>query len=468
MYSVKSSRVVAAILLFCGILFVGCSKQGTPSSLVSLVPDDAVVVKAVDFEELLSQGGCSRMFDNKGNLLGNAEKVVSLVVQPDYRDALTTIMRVADGVDMSRMVVFTTAQGYEMAVMFVDGVNLVESAIDAASGGKCEYSDGYSHAVVGNATVAVGNGCCWIAPDLRAIKETIAKASHNHFGTLVGVRQFLESEASAKVAVNCGNSMLGFLGGNDRWLCISLTTTQASVSALAKVIDRDGNPDPLGDNFKEIDTDFLRYTPDDAAVVLAFGKFSGNVKALSFLLGRFAPVYLSDADGTTSLYAVAASGTPEAVRKHDQGAWNVETMVHVPQDFLETGLKQYIESSQGAARKIGDQWTYSSGEGNYYFGAFDGCLVFSSNREISAGFNNGFTDDFLGKRAAMVINVPVGSVVARAWGLPYGLTLKTAVESTTWKARITFIGSEAGAFESLLALPQLEDFHARFESVMGN
>ena len=76
MYSVKSSRVVAAILLFCGILFVGCSKQGTPSSLVSLVPDDAVVVKAVDFEELLSQGGCSRMFDNKGNLLGNAEKVV--------------------------------------------------------------------------------------------------------------------------------------------------------------------------------------------------------------------------------------------------------------------------------------------------------------------------------------------------------------------------------------------------------
>ncbi len=136
MYSVKSSRVVAAILLFCGILFVGCSKQGTPSSLVSLVPDDAVVVKAVDFEELLSQGGCSRMFDNKGNLLGNAEKVVSLVVQPDYRDALTTIMRVADGVDMSRMVVFTTAQGYEMVVMFVDGVNLVESAIDDASGGN--------------------------------------------------------------------------------------------------------------------------------------------------------------------------------------------------------------------------------------------------------------------------------------------------------------------------------------------
>ena len=77
-----------------------------------------------------------------------------------------------------------------MVVMFVDGVNLVESAIDDASGGKCEYSDGYSHAVVGNATVAVGNGCCWIAPDLRAIKETIAKASHNHFGTLVGVRHF--------------------------------------------------------------------------------------------------------------------------------------------------------------------------------------------------------------------------------------------------------------------------------------
>lgn len=458
---------MASMLLLCGVLIGGCSDRGSNTSEVSLVPDNAVVVKFVDFSGMLAQAGCRRMFDSRGNMSDNAAKVMSLIVQPDYRDALTAIMRVDGGADLSKLVVFTTAQGYEMALMPVDNGNRLESAIDAVSGGRSGYAGGYMHATVGSATVAVGDRYCWIAPDMDSVNETLKRAAVNHFGTLIGVRQFLEGNGMARVAVNCGNSMLSFLGGDDRWLCVSLDATDTSVSAMASVMDRDGKLDPLGDNFKEIDTDFLRYTPEDAAVVLAFGKFSGNVRALGFLLGRFAPVYLADADGTTSLYAVAASGNPEAVRAHAQGAWNVETMVHVPEDFLDEGIKQYVESADGAARNIGDQWTYAEGDGEYYFGAFDGCLVFSTNRRISSGFNNGFTEDFLGKRAAMVINVPVGGVVAKAWGLPYGLTMKMAVESTFWKGRITFHGSEMGAFESLLSLPQLDDFHARFESVTG-
>lgn len=467
MVTVKSSLVMAAMTLLCWTLLGGCAKQYGESSVIELVPDDAVVVKCVDVDRLLARAGCGRVFDNGGNLLENTEKIMSLVVQPDYRDALAAVMRAGKGTDLSRLAVFTAAQGYEVALMPVVSRNLLESAVDVASGGKCEYSDGYAYAEIGNATVAIGDGHCWIVPDIAAMKETVGRAAHNHFGTLAGVRQFLEGDGMARVAVNCGNSMLSFLGGADRWMCVTLDASEASVSASASVMNRDGKLEPLGNNFTEIDTDFLRYTPEDAVVVLAFGKFSGNVRALGFLLGRFAPVYLARADGTTSLYAVAASGNADAVRAHDQGAWNVETMVHVPEDFLDEGIGQYVESSGGTAHNIGDQWTYREGDGQYYFGAFDGCLVFSTNREISGNFNNSFTEDFLGKRAAMVINVPVDGVIARAWGLPYGLTMKMAVDSTRWHGRITFNGSGMSAFESLLALPQLDDYHARFESAIG-
>ena len=67
----------------------------------------------------------------------------------------------------------------------------------------------------------------------------------------------------------------------------------------------------------------------------------------------------------------------------------------------------------------------------------------------------------------MVVTVPAGGVLAEAWGLSCGFNLKIAVEESRWKARISFNGSDMNAFESLLSLPQIEDYYARFEAVTG-
>jgi len=104
--------------------------------------------------------------------------------------------------------------------------------------------------------------------------------------------------------------------------------------------------------------------------VLAFGKFKGNVRGLSMLLGRFAPIYLAQADGTTSLCAMPVSGNPSAVREQTPGSWAVETMVHVPQDQIAIGIEQYKDRAGGKVEKVADnQWEYFTDTDNYYFGA---------------------------------------------------------------------------------------------------
>ena len=464
----KPSEIWARFLpFFAGVLLLAGCGENESGSLADRVPADAVVVKSVDLDALLKSAGCGNPFDTQGQLRENAEKVISLTVAPDLREALTELLRIENGVAAENMIVFTTAKGYEMAVMPLLSRDKTVASLDAVAGGSLMSQGEYAWISAGGCDVVVEDHFCWLAPDVEAVKEVKEKSSTRKFASMVGVDGFLSPDGNQmKIAVNCGRSMLSFLGGDDRWLGIAFRVTDASVSATGVLMDEDGRQYPFGDDFEEIDTDFLRYTPNDAAVVLAFGKFSGNVRGLSFLLGRFAPVYLADADGTTSLYAVPA-GSSRAVASHEAGAWNVETMVHVPEAVLESGLRQYIDGCEGRASEIGGQWTYTDGDARYYFGAFDGCLVFSSGREISAGYNNEFNEDFAGKRAAMVVSVPANSVLSSAWGLPYGFTLKIGVERFNWKARIVFNGSDLNAFESLLALPQLADFHERFVAATG-
>lgn len=452
-----------ALFLAAGLL-PGCSARYS-APLIEGVPDDAVTVKVVDLGFLLKDAGCAVPVA-AGGLKPRAEQIVDLVAEPGFRGIVTRILSSGmETTDLSEVLAFTTASGHDiMSFRLKDAMGFctamgcrAESAdiVDEGMGGD------FRRASVDSMSVVMTDDRCWISETYDDIKDAIAGARESNFGTLIGVREFLETPRVARLAVNCGRSSLSFLGGSSRWLCIGFNVTEASVSAEGVLMDRDGKLDSIGRNFKEIDTDFLRYTPNDAAVVLAFGHFKGNVRGLGMLLGRFAPVYLSQADGTTSLYALPAGGV-EAVAGAVPGSWNVETMVHVPEDIIQVGISQYKERAVGKVRDLGNQWTYREGDASYFFGAFDGCLVFSTNREISSNYNNSFTEDFLGHRAVMLVNVTAGSVLAKAWGLPFGLSFRIGVDAMKVKARIAFNGSDENALCSLLRLPQLPDFKERF------
>ncbi len=457
-------KIALAALLLVPVVLLSCTKaSGIPS--IECVPDDAVVVKSVNLDGMLKAAGCPLPF--AADTLASVEAgIVDLVVEPDFRNAFVAVIA-SGGVDASDVTCFITASGSEVVMVPVSDAAALKSGVRLMAGEADFVNDKELVCVpLCGCVVAVARGHCFIAHDAEVIKGALRKAHDNHFGTLLGVREFLSGSSMARLAVNCGRSSLSSLGGSDKWLCAGLDVSAASVSAEAVVMDRDGKLDSIGRNFREIDIDFLRYTPQDAAVVLAYGKFSGNERGLSMLLGRFAPVYLKQADGTTSLYALPA-GRAQEIADASPGAWNVETMVHVPEHLVPECINQYKERARGKAIDIGNQWMYREGGNSYFFGAFDGSVVFSTNREISAEYNNSFTEDFLGKRAAMIIDIPYGSVLSRAWGVPYGLCFKIGVEEMKVKARITFSGTTDTPLAALLRLPQLPDFKARFHAYTG-
>lgn len=466
-------RIFRKLFLVIGALWVlslsGCAGAGQIRSIMDCVPADAVSVKTVDLNLLFREAGVPTPVRG-GELLEDASRVLSLVAEPDFHEVLTLVLASPGAVDVSKVVGFTSSSGRDVLVMPVMDEGLVSRIIEEAPGeGDVNQTDGLTFRIINGTTLATdGRGLCFIAQDIMTISSTLADAHCYHFGEFDGVRQFLSRKAAANIVINCGNSPLSYLGGTARWLCVSFNVTRQSVSATGVVMNRDGVLDPIGENFEEIDTDFLRYTPPDASVVIAFGKFSGNDRGLGMLLGRFAPMYLPQADGTTSLYALPASGTPEAVAMQHPGSWNVETMVHLPEDLIEVGLGQYVSRAKGEVSPVGpDQWMYSSDGDEYFFGAFDGSLVFSTNREISSAYNNSFTDDFLGKRAAMVVDIPSGGVLAHAWRLPYGLTLKIGLEAMSFNARVSFNGTGMTALRALLHLPQLPDLFSRYNNMVG-
>lgn len=460
-----------AVFIACLMAMIGsgCSgrRGGDP---LEQVPATAVVVEEVNLADMLREAGISRPL-NGDSLSVEAVEVLNLVAPSSLVKQMMHLMPCSDGFDLSRMVCFTSANGADILIIPLADNDIVEQYLEEESGGLDE-ADGLLFASRSDAVVALSDdGFCWVGPDLMSVIEARSAASHGNFVEIKGVTDFLRSDDVFNLAVNCGNSSLSYLGGINRWLCIGMKITPQSVSLSGKIVSREGIPDSIGANFEVIDTDFLRYTPERAPVVLAFGKFSGNVRGLSMLLDRFAPIYLDEADGTTALYAQPVSGSVEAVRNQTSGSWNVATMVHLPDTCLEAAIKRYKETAPTTLTNLdeGDvQWTYAVEENEYYFGDFHGNLVLSLNREIAPEFSgNTYIDDFEGLRAALIIDVPAGGVLAQAWNLPYGFTFKVKVDAVGWKTRITFNGTSMPAFRTLLDMPQLRDFNTKARSMAG-
>lgn len=447
------------------VLLAGCGLKPA-GHVVEAVPDTAVTLKVVDMTSLLDMADCS-LEDARTGDDTVALRLVEAVAEPDFREAFLRVASVRGGADLSRVTGFTDGDGHRFMALPVAAHEVLTEALteacgpaEVASDGETEYFD------CGCCVVSVDGMFCRIGQSRSELDKVCAEAARGHLGALSGVRGFIDSRGVAKVAVRCGGSPLSFLGDDSRWLCVAMNATAVSVTAEAVVMDGEGQLDSLGRHFEVIDTAFLRYTPQNAAVKLAFGKFDGNEHGLAMLLGRYAPVYLSQADGTTSLYAVPAGGV-DAVAAGEAGAWNVGTMISLPPELRTRAIDQYKERAGKNLRWIGSQWEYSEGDSRYYFGEFDGSVAFSSNREIGVLYNNVYDDDFTGMRAAMVVDIPVGSTLAKAWRIPYGLTFKLTVDAMKVKGRIVFHGTNENALVSLLRLPQLPDFRERFRAHAG-
>lgn len=450
------------------LLLPSCKEKKEKVSLLDVVPVSAVSVRSLNVEQMLREAGTPTPVKN-GRLLPMADKLFELISENDQvKRAVVALAQVKEGVDLTRMLSFTTAAGSDLALFHMLSPDAVHESLPVLLKKEWEESDDFEYIELSkDCVVALENDNVWIAPDLIAIETSLREAHETPITHIKGVDDFISEEHVGALTVNCDNSMIAFLGGKTKWLCVAFDIAKRSVSAEVKLIDADGSLEKLGENFTDINTDFLQYTPPNSAVVLAFGKFNGNQAGLSLLLGQFAPIYLEQTDGTTSLYALPASSNPQALGNHTPGSWNVQTMVHVPKQLVSEAIRQYGEAAGNEVTDLGNQWTYSRNNATYYYGDFNGNIVFSANREILHGYDNDYLPEFEGRKLAMIIDVPPHTPLATAWNLPEGIDFRVSLRETTLTARLSFPGSPSAAFPGFLSLPLLPDLHAHFKSVVG-
>lgn len=312
------------------------------------------------------------------------------------------------------------------------------------------------------------DGVCYIARDLNDIKDAVVHAQTASIQALTGIAGFFEEDAPACIAVNCARSPLSFLGGEGRWLCVDFKTSQRELTARARVLSDSGTVDSIGTRFNTIDLDILRFIPCDVAVLVAFGRFTGNQRSLSMFLGRFMPAYMPQADGSTVLFATPV-GAPDDVAAGRPGSWRVGTVVHLPGAIADSCIAEYRASAPPDVRSTGsDMYSYSVDGLEYCFGKYGDYVAFSSGGAVVDGSGGEAYGELLrDRRAVMSVSAPAGSLLARAWRLSGGLSFSLVVHADAVEAKMVVDGESRTALAVLLSLERFPDFYERFRADTG-
>ncbi len=108
----------SALMVLCVALLAtlsACSSHKHPDP-IEMVPSTAVVVKTIDLRALLREAG-SPVAVKGDSLTVEADKVVSLMVNPDFREPLAALLAAGEAVDFSRMTAFTTSRGCDVVLL---------------------------------------------------------------------------------------------------------------------------------------------------------------------------------------------------------------------------------------------------------------------------------------------------------------------------------------------------------------
>lgn len=423
---------------------------------------------------MCADAGCS--LPSRGDSLsGMAATLAACAVEPDLRGVFSLVVEEGAGnVDLTTVVSFTSSAGRDVALMGVSSrgallnglLHRLPTAGDDAP--ALAADDGFEFIQVGGGVVAVRDGVCYIARDLNDIKDAVAHAHTASIQALTGIAGFFEEDAPACIAVNCARSPLSFLGGEDRWLCVDFKTSQRELTARARVLSDSGAVDSIGMRFNTIDLYILRFVPRYVGVLVAFGRFTGNQRSLSMLLGRFMLAYMPQADGSTVLFATP-DGTPEDVAAGRPGAWSVGTVVHLPGALADSCVAEYRASAPPDVRSTGpNMYSYSVDGLEYSFGKYGDYVAFTSGCTVAEGYGERVYGELLrDRRAVMSVSAPAGSLLARAWRLSGGLSFSLVVQADAVKAKMVVDGESRTALAVLLSLERFPDFYERFRVDTG-
>lgn len=399
------------------ILLIAAASCSAPSrgKLLHNVPASASMTAIVNFSDLTDAG----LTDE------NASKI-----SPDLNEIRTVVSSAnSDGV----AVFFTQGSGLDLMVFAVDNDDNFTAKLTEA-GYVSEDGEGTEIKVFANREsklhIALGKlipGYAWMAecrnPEelAEAVTNAVNLSSTNNITEYKGLAEYLENGNGAVImALNCHllDEKLPLDGDESQWICSQLTISDKTVALNGQRMLSTGKPVEIP-GFTTISNDFLRYVPDNAALVAAVGLTPEvDWDAASRLVGAFNREanlaislilpYLKSIDGTVAVAAVPRAGAD--INNPSPDMIDFLVMAHMPQKEVNEAIEQIISLAEqtGFNPKTDKEGvtTVNLGDMTVNLGNIDGYLALST-LPLDGNANNSFAPDMEGKEGAMVCVVPL-------------------------------------------------------------
>ncbi len=470
-YMSRFGRLELVAMLLVMLLSASCG--GVSKGLLDTVPASSPMVGGVDMDAVLKQAGC----DVSGDTVNLTPELSSLLVAKEsgmLPVPVRLLSRLHGTVDMSHVVLFSLDKaGHDNVLVadvtdrdgFVNGLSDMAESVPGADELDMYSVDGWS--------VSVAADRMWMAAgkpaDLcESVMALLSMKGNESISSLAGIADFLNSGSTVCLALQpSALSPVAVDRQTSDWSCVSVKMEDAVIGVDFCQMAGDGRMVKLTQGMQEVNTDFLRYIPQSYVFAMAAG-FSSDfnwkeiTSAASLVLGpsnssyvsMLAPL-LSKIDGTVAFAAGPASGAP-AVANLGLDTWDMLLMVHMPQSDVNNALSMLQSYGAMAGIKMDAgrdnviEATLPDGT-KVYAGNVDGYLAVS-NREFDSSMSNAMTDIFLSKQAAMVVNIPAGSEIVKAFGMPCGFDFNVQMADDYVHGRLSLNGNDRRVFQTLVEM----------------
>ncbi len=458
----SAAYALAAILILAVSVFSGCNKA--ERTLIETIPGNSGFVGIANLEKILKNAGCR--FNDGRITLSEDLLVIRNYLPTDISDAIDILSAASTTVDLSHVVAFGKDAENIIVTFPITDIEMFSNVMISMRGTKEKNGDLISYRFNGFTVVTDGNQG-WVANDTYQVTDALKEASGNHIGKFSEIVNFIENPGNAvSLAINTHSNLLPYnLNGvtqtvEDAWICNSLTLNDNIIGTETTIIGRNGTVVDFTPYISTIDTDFLRYVPDNSQAAIAIGQIK-NLDGIINTLSGFIPAqqsiaavlpYLKSIDGTIA-GALNPSAGSTFLADISPKTWDMTLMVRMQQSDI-NALSSLIGMYGSPSKKGSDEneWNTVNLSGiDINYGSFDGYFI-ASTREISGNRNNSFTQAFSGKLAAAVIDIPYNSETMKAFNLPYGFYFTIGIENSAIKARFRFNGTNDAVLTTIASI----------------
>lgn len=450
----KQLMLILTLLTLLGTVSCG---NDLPSDPMDAIPPGARRVTVIDLDKLASANGATNLSTGAG-LTPAAEDALGMFLPTDLlRPLAATLSSGGKGVDTSRAVLFTAANGYTGLILKVTDIALMRQSLAPYRDSEADFGP-YEAYTTGRRIIALSDALCVIAPDAATVK-TVGKTDGTQLvSSMEGVREFLKSDnainSACPAAEMFGRKMDGL------WLCASLRFSGSAAIANLSAMRPDGTPDSIGKRVAgDIDPDVLRFVPAGISLVLASGLQGEDAKLFGIeeLLGKYFPGDIAMSKSGTTLWYARPAGTITPDNLMSPQVWNFAGIIQMPDEEGSRAVSKMQQMNDGLGKLDPSTgcYTLANDDASITYGYLDGYFVQSANGPVSSANSNPFTQDFNGARVAAIIDIPGESSLRTAAGLPCGASLTVKVTTFDIHAKLAFYGNSSPLLSTINSIPAL-------------